>query len=131
MKQEHQVNNSKVIKVALLILGIFFLLLGIIGIIVPGMPTTIFILLAGWCWAKSSDKFYNWLINHKMFGHMIKNWQEKKSMPKKAKYLAWLMMGVSCMILFYRFHNTMLWLPLLVSIICFSVAVWMFKLPDS
>ena len=66
--------------------------IGLIGIVVPGLPTTIFMILAAACYFRSSQKLYNWVINHKYFGSHVKNYREGKGMPLKAKIISLLMM---------------------------------------
>ncbi len=129
--QYRNIHKRKTVRVFFLILGIVFLLLGVIGVIVPGMPTTVFILLAAWSWAKSSGRFHNWLMNHNLFGKMVRDWHEKRAMPRKAKYIAWTMMGLSCALLFYRLPAHLLWVSILTSVICLATAIWMARLPDS
>ncbi len=58
------------------ILGGFFVLLGAIGVILPLLPTTPFILLAAFCFARGSEKFHSWLLDHQTFGPLIHNWNE-------------------------------------------------------
>lgn len=82
-------------KYFLIALGWFFVAMGIIGIFVPIWPTTIFFILAAWCFAKSSEKFYNWLINHPRFGKFISNYREHRGMPLKAKIIAVTMVVVA------------------------------------
>ena len=62
--------------------------IGIIGIFLPVLPTTPFLLLAAACYAKSSDRFYNRLLNNKIFGSYIKNYREGKGISLKAKVLS-------------------------------------------
>ena len=112
-------------------LGVMFFGLGLLGVIVPGLPTTVFVLLAGFCWAKSSERFYRWLANHKVFGKMLKDWQERRAMPRFAKYLAWLMMGLSMMILYVILPNERLWIWALATLSCVVTAIWMARLPDA
>tara|TARA_A100001037_G_C14949415_1_gene544277 strand:+ start:72 stop:509 length:438 start_codon:yes stop_codon:yes gene_type:complete len=69
------------------ILGFSIMVIGLIGIIIPGLPTTPLMILAAACFAKSSQKFYDWIINNKMFGHHVKNYREGKGIPKKSKPL--------------------------------------------
>ncbi len=83
-------------KTLLIISGYISFVLGIIGIFLPVIPTTPFLLLAAALFAKSSDKLYNWLINHKVFGEYIRNFREDKAIPLKGKIIAistlWLFM---------------------------------------
>ena len=62
-------------KIILLSLGWICVGLGFIGIFVPGLPTTIFLIVALWAFTKSSKKLRIWLLNHKKFGPILKNWQ--------------------------------------------------------
>jgi hypothetical protein len=56
-----------------------------IGIVIPGLPTTIFMILAVGCFYRSSQRLYDWVINHKFFGEHVKNYLEGRGMPRKAK----------------------------------------------
>lgn len=62
--------------------------LGTIGVFLPIIPTTPFLLLAAWLFLRSSDHFYNWLMNHKVFGKYIKDYLEEKGIRKGAKIFA-------------------------------------------
>ena len=86
----HKVRLSKffLIRVMWIFLGSLFVTLGTIGVFVPGLPTTVFLIIAAACYIRSSEKLYNWLINNKTFGPLIKDYREGKGMPKKAKVLA-------------------------------------------
>ncbi len=75
-------------KIALMTLGFISLGLAVLGAILPVMPTTCFVLMAAACFAKSSPRFYNWLLNSSLFGPIIRNWQSSRSMPKRAKIMA-------------------------------------------
>ena len=90
---------SKFIKVLLVSIGTLFVGIGIIGIVVPILPTTPFLLVAAALYARSSQKFYNWLINNKYFGKNIKNYREGKGIPLKVKIFAisilWITIGCS------------------------------------
>lgn len=75
-------------KPFLTILGFLCLGLAVLGAILPVMPTTCFVLMAAACFAKSSPRFYNWLLASRVFGPMIYQWQTTRSMPKRAKIIA-------------------------------------------
>ncbi len=75
-------------KIILIILGFAFVALGGVGLVLPVLPTTPFLLLAAACFARSSQRFHDWLLNIHVFGSLIKNWQETRSIPSKTKLLA-------------------------------------------
>ena len=81
-----------------LLIGLILTAIGFIGIVVPGLPTTIFMILAAGCYFRSSQGLYNWIINHRYFGHHVKNYREGRGMPLKAKILSLTMM---CVFVFY------------------------------
>jgi len=87
------------IRILLIIAGTFFVGLGIVGIFVPVLPTTPFLLLAAACYARSSQRFYGWLLNNKWFGSYIRNYLERKGVPLRVKVvtvtLLWITIGSS------------------------------------
>ena len=87
--------------------GTFFLVIGIIGIFIPILPTTPFLLLAAACYARGSKKFYNWLINNKWLGEYIKNYQEGRGIPLTVKILSitllWITIAFSTIIIVSNF----------------------------
>tara|TARA_A100001037_G_C15039495_1_gene584793 strand:- start:413 stop:793 length:381 start_codon:yes stop_codon:yes gene_type:complete len=70
-----------------LILGLIFMSIGTIGIFVPILPTTIFMIIAGYFFLQSSDKLYNKVINNPLYGKSVKDYIEKNRIPKTAKYI--------------------------------------------
>lgn len=70
------------------ITGIFFVGLAGLGVVLPLLPTTPFLLVATACFAKSSPRFHQKLLDNKVFGPLITNWRETRSIPKKAKVIA-------------------------------------------
>ncbi|MDD2386700.1 MAG: YbaN family protein [Bacteroidales bacterium] len=87
------------IKIIYIVLGSLSVLLGIIGIVVPGLPTTPFMLLAAWFYIRSNDKLYNKLINNKFLGKYISQYQKNKAIPLATKIysilIMWLMIALS------------------------------------
>ena len=118
------------IRYLLIFCGAVSFLLGIIGIFLPIMPTTPFIILAAACWAKASPRFHRWLHQHRYFGPMVQNWEEKRAVPRRAKYLAYTMMTASCLMMLYRFPDQW-WITAGAAAICLAGAVWMSRLPDA
>jgi uncharacterized membrane protein YbaN (DUF454 family) len=70
------------------ILGFIFVGLAALGVFLPLLPTTPFLLIAAGCFAKSSDKWYQWLISNRTFGPLIKNWYEYKCLSYSTKIVA-------------------------------------------
>lgn len=85
-------SNNLVLRWFWLIIGLLLTGLGFIGIFIPGLPTTIFMILAASCYFKSSQRLYSWVMNHKYFGYHVKNYRDKKGMPLKAKIMSLIMM---------------------------------------
>ncbi|MCH2673128.1 MAG: YbaN family protein [Dehalococcoidia bacterium] len=89
---EDKKSKYLIIRILLIILGSIFVAIGAIGILVPGLPTTPFMILAAACYIRSSNKLYNWLIKNKLFGKHIKNIREGKGIPIRVKIFAQVMM---------------------------------------
>jgi len=87
------------LKIIFIILGTLSLAIGCIGIFVPGLPTTPFVLLTAALYIKSSDRMYNWVIESRIFGKYIKNYQARKGMEISTKLysiaLMWIMIFIS------------------------------------
>jgi uncharacterized membrane protein YbaN (DUF454 family) len=94
-----KVRTENWIRRLLIIAGSLLVGLGIMGIFVPMLPTTPFLLLAAACYARSSPKFYYWLLNNKWFGSYIRNYRQRKGIPLTVKIftlaLLWLTIGTS------------------------------------
>jgi len=91
--------KQKCVRTLLIAAGTLSVGLGILGILVPVLPATPFLLLAAACYARSSQRFYSWLLNNKWFGDYIRCYLQKKGMPLKVKVLAvtllWVTIGSS------------------------------------
>ncbi|MEM7016606.1 MAG: YbaN family protein [Pseudomonadota bacterium] len=70
------------------LLGIFFVGLAILGVVLPLLPTTPFLLLAAGCFAKSSERWYRWLLSNATFGPMIRDWEENRCIQPRVKVIA-------------------------------------------
>ena len=66
--------RQKLIRMIFLISGLFFVLLGVIGLLLPLVPTTPFLLVAAFCFSRSSERLHQYLLNHRWFGHYIRDW---------------------------------------------------------
>lgn len=119
MKTESQnkETSNRLIKWVLIFAGIFFVGLGIIGIFLPLLPTTPLLLLAAACFARSSERFYNWLLNNRLLGNYIKNYREGRGVPLKAKVFTISLLWIT--IIFSAFFVS----NLIVRVILFLIAV--------
>lgn len=95
-------------------LGWLFFAVGFVGVFVPVLPTTPLMILALWCFSRSSDRFHNWLYTHKLFGPPLQQWEEYGVIPRVAKYVAVLFMSASLVYL-YGFLITPVWVKAVMS----------------
>lgn len=75
-------------RLALIALGVVCVALGAIGLVVPGMPGTVFLLVALWAFSRSSERFHLWLWNHRMLGPPLRNWHRHRVIAPKTKAVA-------------------------------------------
>lgn len=104
----------------LILIGVTSVALGAIGVFLPLLPTTPFILLALWCFARSSERFHNWLMQHPNFGPLITMWYSDEGIPASSRnrilILMWLSLIISMLII------AKLWAVALLSTIGISVS---------
>ena len=105
-------------KVILVSSGTLFLIIGIIGIFIPLLPTTPFLLLAAACYIRGSKKFYNWLIKNKWLGEYIKNYQEGRGVPLNVKIITIIVLWLTIMISIIIFVSNFI-----IQIILFFIAI--------
>lgn len=86
-----------ILRAVLLVIGTLLLGLGIVGIYVPGLPTTPFLLLAAACYLRSSERLFHWLVSHPRMGPQLRVFLQKKAVPRRVKVvslaLAWAVLG--------------------------------------
>ncbi len=113
---------SRPIRIILIILGTIFTAIGLIGIFLPILPTTPFLLLAAACYLRSSDRLYNWLLTNRIFGGYLRNYIEKKGIPLAVKIftisLLWITILFSAFVLI-----DITWIRILLMIIAIGVTI--------
>lgn len=82
-------------RYVLLAVGVVCTAVGIVGIILPGLPGTVFLLIALWAFSRSSERFHLWLYNHPRFGQGLREWHEYGVIPPRAKIAAVTMIAVT------------------------------------
>lgn len=95
-------HRNPVIRWTLLVSGFVLVAIGVLGMFLPLLPTTIFFILAAWCFARSSEKFHHWLHNNRYFGRYLANYRTKGGMTLGSKIfsIAFLLAGISVSVIF-------------------------------
>ena len=115
-------------RTILISLGWLCVGLGFVGVFVPGIPTTIFLIIALWAFTKSSEKLRHWLLNHKRFGPILNNWQQHKVVPRRAKILMVVLMSLAVVLFYYSLQNLYLTIGLIIILVL--VAIYVISLPS-
>ena len=110
------------------LIAIVSVLLGVIGVVVPGLPTVPFMILAAWAASKGWPQLEHRLVNHKRYGPHISRWRENGSIPRRAKVYATAMMLFSVSVLILSDMPS--WGVLVISCIMGLTLVWMWRRPD-
>lgn len=108
-------------------LGWLSIVLGVIGIFLPILPTTPFILLAAWCFARSSQHFHSWLLNHRRLGPIVHAWQSGEGLPRKVRNRVLLLLWVS--LISTSLLVAQLWLIPLLAIVGTGTTVYLIRQP--
>ena len=114
-------------RIVFALLGGLALLLGVIGVFLPVMPTTPFILLAAYFFSKSSPRIHAWLVNHRWFGPLILDWQTHRGVRASIRRRALWMMAISFSFSMYVLPTWQLKVGLALGFLV--VVVWFLRLP--
>lgn len=115
------------LRAVLILIAVLSLATGVIGLFLPGLPTTVFVLIAAACAARSSPRFHGWLLAHRLFGPMIRNWQQGGRVSRPAKRAATISMAVCALILVAMVEQPLVFLPLAIMA---TVLVWLWHRPE-
>ena len=110
------------------ILGFLSLGMAYVGLITPGIPYSIFVVFAAYCFAKGSPVMHAWLYNHKIFGPFLTNWNTKRVFPTKMKFFMLAMMTTSLIIMSFTVPVKGV---VYTGMFMFLVAVWAWRFPGS
>ena len=109
-------------------LVIIFIVLGFIGALLPGMPTTIFLILAAWAASKGWPQVDSWLLNHPKYGATLRAWRANGTVPRRAKWIASAMMLLSALLML--FTNAPLAVKVFTNLTMLGVAIWLWMRPE-
>lgn len=111
-------------KTFFVVAGSLSLVLGIVGVFLPILPTTPFLLLSAALFARSSEKLYLWLINHKIFGKYIRNFREDKAIPLSAKIFSIITLWLFMLYSIFFIVNEKWYLQVLLGSIAMGVTIY-------
>lgn len=115
--------RGRVARMAWLTLGLALVGVGIVGIFVPLLPTTDFMILALPCFARSSPRLEAWLLNHPRFGPSLRAWRAERAIPRHAKIASWIGMAVG-FTSFCLLARPSLMLAIPVAAVLLGCAIW-------
>ncbi|MCH8978811.1 MAG: YbaN family protein [Armatimonadetes bacterium] len=106
----------KIRRAAFTVMGIALVGIGLVGVFLPGLPTTIFMILALFCFKKGSARLENWLLRHRVFGPTLRDWERNHAIKRRTKVVAvttmWVFAGLSIFII------PVLWVKLAIAAAC-------------
>ena len=111
-------------------LGWLFFALGVIGVLLPVVPTTPFMLLALWAFSRSSQRFHNWLYTHRLFGPPLQQWENFRVIPLYAKIMSISFMSISLLYMLF-FVPMNVWIKVLVAMLMLYGAWFILSKPSS
>jgi len=120
---------TKIKKAFFFVLGCLCLIMAYIGVVTPGLPYSPFVVAAAYCFARSSERMYNWIMNHRIFGPFITNWSQKRVFPIRLKFFMLGSMSVS-LILMYTSGVPIKGI-IYTAIFMACVAIWAWRYPSS
>lgn len=124
-----QLHRSRWMRGLYIAAGFSFVALGALGVFLPLLPTTPFMLLAAACFARGSHRFHDWLLAHRTFGPLIFEWRRHRSIPYRTKLTAIALMSVTLgasIVFFVR----PLWLQWSLAAFGLALALWMYRIPS-
>jgi uncharacterized membrane protein YbaN (DUF454 family) len=111
------------------IAGALSLALGAIGIVVPVLPTTPFVLLAAFCFARGSPALHRWLLANRAFGPLLRDWEEHRSIERRTKIVAIAMMSIS-LASSIVFAVDAAWLQVALALLGVGLAIGIYRIPS-
>jgi hypothetical protein len=122
-------HGSPLVRWLLIAAGSACVVLGVIGIFLPLLPTTPLMLLAAACFARSSRRFHDWLLANRTFGPLILEWEKNRSIPRRTKLTAIALMSTTLAVSIVFFVEPR-WLQGLLAAFGVALAVWMYRIPS-
>jgi uncharacterized membrane protein YbaN (DUF454 family) len=110
------------------ILAYFFLVLAIVGVVIPGLPTVPFLILSAWFAAKGSQRLHRWIYEHPHFGKLLIDWEQQGAISRSSKVMAVILLVIAWIIMYMQINN--LWIIAGMTLILLSVMVFLLTRPE-
>lgn len=104
------------------IAGSVSLFLGLIGVVLPGLPTTPFVLLAAACYATASPRLHGWMLNHRSMGRLLRDWEAHRSLTRRTKLIAVGSMLLMVSVSIWSFRH--LWIAQALLVVLGAIGAW-------
>ncbi len=114
--------RSRIVRGLLWLAGSVSLLLGLIGVLLPGLPTTPFVLLAAACYAKASPRLHAALLQHRLTGPLLRDWEKHRSLTRRTKTIAVVSMLVMVSFSIWSFRHR--WIAQAVLVLLGAIGAW-------
>lgn len=114
-------------RTILIIIGWLAVVLATLGVVLPLLPTTPFLLLAAWCFARSSPRFHYWLLYRSWFGGYLRHWQQHRALPPGAKFRAIIFIVITFAVSLYMVN--ILWVRLFLLMLMGALLFFMWRMP--
>ena len=115
-------------RLVALILGYFFLVLAIVGIFLPVLPTVPFLLLTAWFAARGSERLHSWLYTHPYLGKLLLDWDRYGAVSRTSKVIAVIMLITSWAVMYHRLNNT--WGLVSIAVLFVAIAIYLVSRPE-
>lgn len=122
-----RLHDSRLVRALFIGCGVIALLVGVVGIFLPVLPTTPFVLVAAACFARSSVRMHDWLLSHRIAGPIIRAWHEHRSMPPGIKPWAFVLMGLSFGLSLLAMES--LWHQIMLVLLAMVLAFFLWRVP--
>ena len=122
-------SKSLTMKPVYFFLGWLFFSMGLVGVFLPVLLTTPFMLLALWSFSKSSEKFHHWLYHHPVFGPPLRLWEEHSVIPLYAKIIVitFMLISISVMVIYSPLEH---WLQVMIAVLMLAAAIYVLGKPS-
>lgn len=115
--------KNKALRFLLFGLGVASVITGFIGIFLPLLPTTPFVLFAAWCFMRSSERAHNWIYQQPLLATTLINWKKERAISRRTKILAVSMILISIAVMSFKIKQLYILIPVVFILLCVSIFI--------